>query len=68
MSNVARGDYVSSQEFLRDVKLMASNAALFNGADSQIAKDGAKLHETAKQLVETDKAAFETFEADVRAK
>jgi hypothetical protein len=61
--------------FLADLRLMAANAAAFNGADSLIAKDARKLVDEAEKsislerdLLGADKDPYRMQENDIRAK
>jgi len=67
-NNIARGHYKTAKTFLSDLKLVAENAAIYNGASSQLAKDGFSLYKTALELIEVDRKLVSEFESDIKAK
>ena len=57
--------YRTRQAFLRDLELMANNAAAFNGASNEIAQEAARIVAVAKSALASDAAALDALEVRV---
>jgi hypothetical protein len=66
-SNVREKRYRSRSEFLRDLNLLVTNSALFNGQVHEITAAARRIYDNAKRLCDVEAESFEIWEQKLSA-